>query len=73
MTGQAIVEFNLTRRDEKWGTLALINMIELYLNPDSDNIWDDSFDSKNTILTEQQQNNLNAAETLLRELEPKIQ
>jgi len=33
---EAVKFFNLARRDGKWGILALINMIELYLNPDNE-------------------------------------
>mgnify|MGYP001978002552 FL=1 len=33
---EAVKFFNLARRDGKWGVLALINMIELYLNPDNE-------------------------------------
>ena len=33
---EAVKYFNLARRDGKWGILALVNMIELYLNPDNE-------------------------------------
>ena len=34
--GEAVKYFNLARRDGKWGVFSLINMIELYLNPDNE-------------------------------------
>ncbi len=36
----AIEEFNFARKDGEWGSRALINMVEIYLNPDNENIWD---------------------------------
>jgi tetratricopeptide repeat protein 21B len=66
--GKAIAEFNLARRDDKWGHDALVHMIELYLNPDQDGAWDERTDGPvddNTSL------HIAAADTLLKELEPK--
>jgi len=37
----AISEFNRARRDVSWGEQALIQMIEIYLNPDNANFWDE--------------------------------
>lgn len=37
----AITEFNAARRDVLWGQRALVQMIEIYLNPDNADIWDD--------------------------------
>mmetsp|Transcript_24287 Transcript_24287/g.74888 ORF Transcript_24287/g.74888 Transcript_24287/m.74888 type:complete len:387 (+) Transcript_24287:761-1921(+) len=36
----AIKHLNLARRDGKWGLPALVNMIELYLNPNCETQWD---------------------------------
>eukprot|EP00595_Chromulina_sp_UTEXLB2642_P003125 CAMPEP_0196764608 /NCGR_PEP_ID=MMETSP1095-20130614/6498_1 /TAXON_ID=96789 ORGANISM="Chromulina nebulosa, Strain UTEXLB2642" /NCGR_SAMPLE_ID=MMETSP1095 /ASSEMBLY_ACC=CAM_ASM_000446 /LENGTH=319 /DNA_ID=CAMNT_0042120631 /DNA_START=3380 /DNA_END=4336 /DNA_ORIENTATION=- len=70
--GKAIAEFNLARKDERWGHDALIHMIELYLNPDQEGVWEEREDTPGTNgLDEQTAANLAAAETLLRELEPK--
>ncbi|KAJ1446031.1 hypothetical protein M885DRAFT_452913 [Pelagophyceae sp. CCMP2097] len=41
----AVKFFNLARRDGQWGVPALMNMIELYLNPDGETIWDDGADA----------------------------
>lgn len=37
----AIKHFNLARRDAEFGEQAIIHMIEIYLNPDNENIWED--------------------------------
>ena len=36
--GDAIEQFNQARRDGEWGPSALMNMIEIYLNPDNENL-----------------------------------
>ncbi|RLN49385.1 hypothetical protein BBJ29_009436 [Phytophthora kernoviae] len=64
---EAIDEFNLARRDSEWGERALINMIEIYLNPDNENIWDAANDSSEGN-TKEQTENLRIANTLLDEL-----
>lgn len=64
---EAIEAFNLARRDPEWGERALVNMVEIYLNPDNENLWDlgDSSESGNT---KEQTENLRIANTLLGEL-----
>ena len=37
----AIKNFNLIRRDGEWGSKALENMIEIYINPDGANMWEE--------------------------------
>jgi tetratricopeptide repeat protein 21B len=91
--GQAISEFNLARRDEAWGHDALVHMIELYLNPDQEGVWQseegtgDAGDkesgggggggggggssSSGSVLDEATIGNIQAAEILLKELQPK--
>jgi tetratricopeptide (TPR) repeat protein len=74
--GHAIAEFNLARRDDRWGQAALVHMIELYLNPDQEGIWEqdrpsDDHQSYSGEADEQIVQNLNAADTLLKELETK--
>ncbi|EGZ21563.1 hypothetical protein PHYSODRAFT_491661 [Phytophthora sojae] len=64
---EAIDEFNLARRDPEWGERALINMIEIYLNPDNENLWDAGNDG-NEGNTKEQTENLRIANTLLDEL-----
>jgi len=38
---QAVGQFNKARRDVVWGQKALTQMIEIYLNPDNANLWED--------------------------------
>jgi tetratricopeptide (TPR) repeat protein len=45
--GKAIVEFNVARRDPGFGARALCAMIELYLNPDQESIWQETESSSN--------------------------
>ncbi|TYZ57551.1 hypothetical protein PybrP1_008571 [[Pythium] brassicae (nom. inval.)] len=63
----AIEAFNLARRDPEWGERALVNMVEIYLNPDNENLWDlaDSSEAGNT---KEQTENLRIANALLGEL-----
>lgn len=63
----AIDEFNLARRDPEWGERALINMTEIYLNPDNENLWEAANDG-NEGNTKEQTENLRIANTLLDEL-----
>ena len=93
--GGAISEFNLARRDETWGHDALVHMIELYLNPDQEGVWqsedamsssgdgagegkdsgtgsgDRASSSSSSVLDEATIGNIQAAEILLKELQPK--
>ncbi|RLN88750.1 hypothetical protein BBJ28_00009806 [Nothophytophthora sp. Chile5] len=64
---EAIEAFNLARRDPEWGERALINMIEIYLNPDNENLWDAATDAAEGKSKEQMEN-LRIANTLLDEL-----
>lgn len=68
---EAIEEFNLARRDPEWGERALINMIEIYLNPDNENFWDTSdagSGSDAPANSKEQTENIRIANTLLDEL-----
>jgi tetratricopeptide repeat protein 21B len=65
--GKAIAEFNQARRDDEWAEEALMNMIELYLNPNQDGVWDERDQGP---LDESTAENIAAADTLLRELQP---
>ena len=65
---KAVTEFNQARRDSEWGPDALVHMIELYLNPDNDSVWDDK---ESGPLDDTTSENISVAEVLLRELEPK--
>jgi tetratricopeptide repeat protein 21B len=66
--GKAILEFNLSRKDEVWGPQALTHMVELYLNPDQEGAWEEK---ESGPLDDATRANIAAAEELLRELRPK--
>lgn len=60
---EALIQFNQCRQDGEWGSQALTNMIEIYLNPDNGEMFSETADAKgdNTEL-------VLAAEKLLKEL-----
>ncbi|KAF1327944.1 Tetratricopeptide repeat protein 21b, partial [Globisporangium splendens] len=64
----AIEEFNLARRDPEWGERALMNMTEIYLNPDNENLWDIAEGGGDNCNTKEQTENIRIANTLLDEL-----
>ena len=66
--GKAIHEFNFARKDSTWGPLALEHMIELYLNPDQEGVWEDR--ELETKSDETTAGHIRIAEELLRELKP---
>ena len=70
----AVQEFNLSRKDATWGADSLMHMIELYLNPDQEAVWeDDKGDEEEfteTPLDSESTENIRVAETLLAELRP---
>ncbi len=37
----ALKEFNLARKDSKWGGQAILHMVEIYINPDNDAAWEE--------------------------------
>ncbi len=37
----ALKEFNFTRTDTKWGAKAIMHMVEIYMNPDNDAVWEE--------------------------------
>ena len=61
----AIKHFNLARRDGEWGCKALENMIDIYINPDGSNLWEDGEGGSDGANRE----SVRVAEKLLRELE----
>jgi tetratricopeptide repeat protein 21B len=67
MTGKAIAEFNLARRDDFWGAAALTHMVELYVNPDQEGVWEER---DNGPIDDATRSNIAAAEQLLSELRP---
>lgn len=38
---EALTELNLARKDSRWATQAILQMADLYLNPDGDAMWAD--------------------------------
>merc|ERR1719313_3311858 len=38
---EALLEFNLSRMDANWGLEATLNMVELYLCPDNEKLWEE--------------------------------
>jgi tetratricopeptide repeat protein 21B len=65
--GKAIHEFNFARKDIVWGENALVNMVELYLNPDQEGAWEERDESKSD---ETSASHIRIAEDLLKELKP---
>jgi len=65
---KAISSFNLARKDDKWGAQALTHMIELYLNPDQEGVWEEK---ETGPLDDATRAHIAAAEELLKELRPK--
>lgn len=63
--GKAIAAFNLARRDSLFAAFSLAHMIELYLNPDQDGIWEEKDSGP---VDEDTRQHIAAAEELLREL-----
>lgn len=81
--GTAIASFNLARKDERWSVQALAHMIELYLNPDQEGIWEErdsssaSFDGANGnggagAMDDETRLHIAAAEELLKALRPQV-
>lgn len=70
---EAIEAFNLARRDPEWGERALVNMVEIYLNPDNENLWElaDGGSESGGGNTKEQTENIRIANTLLDELPSK--
>ncbi|EFJ52945.1 hypothetical protein VOLCADRAFT_78980 [Volvox carteri f. nagariensis] len=38
---EALKELNLARKDSRWGSSAILHMVEIYLNPDNDAVWEE--------------------------------
>lgn len=68
--GRAIASFNLARRDTRWSAVSLIQMVELYLNPDQEGAWEEKENGPVDDVTRQQ---IAAAEELLKELKPLVE
>lgn len=61
---EALTHFNHARKDGEWGRLAIMNMIEIYLNPDNDDLFSAATEAKGD-----NAENVAAAEKLLKELQ----
>jgi tetratricopeptide repeat protein 21B len=70
----AIQEFNLSRKDSFWGADSLMHMIELYLNPDQEGVWEEDKgedeEATDIPLDNESSENIRVAEALLIELRP---
>ncbi|XP_053733860.1 tetratricopeptide repeat protein 21B isoform X1 [Synchiropus splendidus] len=73
----ALRHFNKARKDNDWGQNAVYNMIEIYLNPDSNTMGGEVFESldggdmgNSTEKHESEQHAVRTAEKLLKELKP---
>jgi hypothetical protein len=65
---EAVKHFNLARRDGAWGALSLAHMIEIYINPEGENLWDSSVSGTSTSATTTSTEGMEVAEALLQEL-----
>lgn len=63
----AISQFNKARRDVIWGERALTHMVEIYLNPDNANLWEDEGSIVDAADDITQQEAVKTAEKLLEE------
>ncbi|GBG28211.1 Tetratricopeptide repeat protein 21B [Hondaea fermentalgiana] len=64
---EAISQFNKARRDVAWGERALSQMVEIYLNPDNANLWEDEGSIVDAADDINQQEAVRTAEKLLEE------
>jgi len=62
----ALKEFNLARKDSKWGSQAIFHMVEIYLNPDNDAVWEE----KENANTPESQEAVATARSLLGQVRP---
>lgn len=60
----ALRYFNLARKDSEWGTPSLYAMVEIYLNPENENLWEDAPEGRQTDNTD----GIRAASQLLSEV-----
>jgi hypothetical protein len=63
---EAVKHFNLARRDGEWGSQSLAHMIEIYINPEGENLWDSVAGTSTSATTSTE--GLEVAEALLQEL-----
>jgi tetratricopeptide repeat protein 21B len=62
---EAVKHFNLARRDGEWGSQSLAHMIEIYINPEGENLWDSAAGTSSATTSTE---GLEVAEALLQEL-----
>eukprot|EP00741_Cyanophora_paradoxa_P023819 tig00021623_g23008.t1 len=67
---EALRELNLARKDGEWGERALTNMIELYINPDNETLFEEAVDGPAPAGKEASEN-VRAVERLLQEASKK--
>jgi len=61
----ALKEFNMARKDSEWGAPSIFQMVEIYLNPDHEAVWDEANEGKGRA---DNANAVDAAMKLLREV-----
>eukprot|EP01086_Lenisia_limosa_P014411 TRINITY_DN4488_c0_g1_i1.p1 TRINITY_DN4488_c0_g1~~TRINITY_DN4488_c0_g1_i1.p1 ORF type:complete len:405 (+),score=90.40 TRINITY_DN4488_c0_g1_i1:31-1215(+) len=59
---KAVKEFNIARKDPEWGEKATLEMIEVYINPDNEYLWESKMDDETSL------NSLRQAEKLIFDL-----
>lgn len=72
----ALKHFNLARKDNFWGEMALYNMVEICLNPDSEIVGGETFESVGNEVNatekhDSEQMAIKTAEKLLKDVKPK--
>jgi tetratricopeptide repeat protein 21B len=63
----ALKELNMARKDSEWGAPSIFQMVEIYLNPDHEAVWDEANEGKGRA---DNANAVDAAMKLLCEVQP---
>ncbi|MEW5298948.1 MAG: hypothetical protein WDW36_002017 [Sanguina aurantia] len=63
---EALKNFNLARKDSRWGAPSILHMVEVYLNPDNDAVWEE----KENADTPEGREAVNTARSLLSQVRP---
>src|SRR5206468_2871469 len=65
-TREALIQFNYSRKDVNYGKLSIMNMIEIYLNPDNSELFSEINEAKAS--SNEISESLSAVERLLQDL-----
>ncbi|MEW5313286.1 MAG: hypothetical protein WDW38_004868 [Sanguina aurantia] len=63
---EALKNFNLARKDSRWGAPSILHMVEVFLNPDNDAVWEE----KENADTPEGREAVNTARSLLSQVRP---